>query len=88
MEENHQYQIDLPIFERLKLFYQASVWLELVQKSVNRMIPPSKLRSLINSGQAFQTLHPQIEQQINELQVQLQQLEVWDEKCRQLTKEE
>lgn len=88
MEENHQYQIDLPIFERLKLFYQASVWFELVQKSVNRMIPPSKLRSLINSGQAFQTLHQQIEQQINELQVQLQQLEVWDEKCRQLTKEE
>lgn len=88
MEENNQYQIDLPIFERLNLFYQASVWYELVQKSVNRMIPLSKLRSLINSGQAFQALHPQIQQQINELQVQLQQLEVWEEKCRQLTKEE
>jgi hypothetical protein len=72
----------------LRLFYQASVWHELVQKTINRTIPPSKLRSLITSGQAFQTLHQQIQQQINELQVQLQQLEVWDEKCRQLTKDE
>jgi hypothetical protein len=88
IEENTQYNIDLPIIERLKLFYQASLWYELVQKTINRTIPPSKLRSLITSGQIFQALHQQIQQQINELQIQLQQLEVWDEKCRQLTKDE
>jgi len=88
IERSDQYQIDLPIIERLKLFYQASIWIELVQKTLNRTIPPSKLRSLITSGQAFQALHQQIQQQIKELQIQLQQLEFWDEKCRQLTKEE
>lgn len=72
----------------MKLYHQASVWYELVRKTLNQTIPPSKLRSLINSGQAFQAIHPQIQQQINELQVQLQQLEVWDEKCRQLTRDE
>ena len=59
-----------------------------MEKTVNRTIPPSKLRSLISSGQAFQALHQQIQQQIHDLQKQLQQLEFWDEKCRQLTKEE
>lgn len=88
IERSDQYQIDLPIIERLKLFYQASVWYELVQKTLSRTIPPSRLRSLISSGQTFQALHHQIQQQINELQTQLQQLEVWDEKCRQLTKDE
>ena len=88
IERNDQYHINLPILERLKLFYQASIWYELVQKTLNRTIPPSKLRSLITSGQAFQALHQQIQQKINELQTQLQQLEYWDEKSRQLTKEE
>jgi len=88
IEQNNQYHIDLPIIERLKLFYQASIWYELVQKTLNRTIPPSKLRSLITSGQVFQSLHQQIQEKINELQIQLQQLEIWDEKCRQLTKEE
>ncbi len=88
IERSDQYQIDLPIIEPLKLFYQASIWIELVQKTLNRTIPPSKLRSLITSGQAFQALHQQIQQQIKELQIQLQQLEFWDEKCRQLSKEE
>ncbi|CAF1364311.1 unnamed protein product [Adineta steineri] len=88
IEQSEQYQIDLPVIERLKLFYQASIWYELVQKTLTRTIPPSKLRSLITSGQAFQVLHQQVQQQINDLQVQLQQLEFWDEKCRQLTKEE
>ncbi|CAF4882223.1 unnamed protein product, partial [Rotaria magnacalcarata] len=32
--------------------------------------------------------HQQIQQKVTELQVQLQQLEYWDEKSRQLTKEE
>ena len=59
-----------------------------MQKTLSRTIPPSKLRSLITSGQAFQALHQQIEQQIIQLQTQLQQLEFWDEKCRHLTKEE
>ncbi|CAF0761691.1 unnamed protein product [Adineta ricciae] len=88
IERSDQYQIELPIVERLRLFYQASLWYELVQKTLNRTIPPSKLRSLITSGQPFQALHQQIQQKIHELQVQLQQLEYWDEKCRQLTKEE
>lgn len=72
----------------MKLFYEASVWYELVQKTFNRTMPPSKLRSLIQSGQNFQVLHEDIQKEINQLQVQLQQLEVWDEKCRQLTKDE
>ncbi|CAM4747121.1 unnamed protein product [Rotaria magnacalcarata] len=88
IERSDKYNIELPIIERLKLFYQASVWYELVQKSLNRTISPSKLRSLITSGQAFQALHQQIQQKVTELQVQLQQLEYWDEKSRQLTKEE
>ncbi|CAF3976187.1 unnamed protein product, partial [Rotaria magnacalcarata] len=87
IERSDKYNIELPIIERLKLFYQASVWYELVQKSLNRTISPSKLRSLITSGQAFQALHQQIQQKVTELQVQLQQLEYWDEKSRQLTKE-
>ncbi|CAF1458818.1 unnamed protein product [Rotaria sordida] len=74
--------------ERLKLFCQASIWYELVQKTLNRTISSSKLRSLISSGQTFQALHKQIQQKINELQIQLQQLEHWDEKTRPLTKEE
>ncbi|CAF3754583.1 unnamed protein product [Rotaria sordida] len=88
IERSNQYHIELPIIERLKLFYQASIWYELVQKTLNRTISPSKLRSLISSGQTFQALHQQIQQKINELQIQLQQLEYWDEKSRQLTKEE
>ena len=78
----------MPIIERLKSFYHASIWYELAQKTFNRTMQPSKLRSLVSSGQVFQALHQQIQQKINELQVQLQQLESWDEKCRQLTKEE
>jgi hypothetical protein len=88
IERSDRYHIELPIIERLKLFYQASVWHELVAKTLTRTIPPSKLRSLIASGQAFQSLHQQIQKQIHDLQVQLQQLEFWDEKCRQLTREE
>ena len=88
IERSDQYQIELPIVEQLRLFYQATLWYELVQKTLNRTIPPSKLRSLITSGQPFQALHQQIQEKIHELQVQLQQLEYWDEKCRQLTKEE
>ncbi|CAF4179849.1 unnamed protein product, partial [Rotaria sordida] len=88
IERNNQYHIELPIIERLKLFYQASIWYELVQKTLNRTISSSKLRSLISSGQTFQVLHKQIQQKINELQIQLQQLEYWDEKTRPLTKEE
>ncbi|CAF3079963.1 unnamed protein product [Rotaria sp. Silwood2] len=88
IERNNQYHIELPIIERLKLFYQASIWYELVQKTLNRTISSSKLRSLISSGQTFQALHQQIQQKINELQIQLQQLEYWEEKTRPLTKEE
>ena len=88
VDENTRYRINLPIFERLKLFYEASVWLELVRKSSNRTNPPSKLRSLIQTGQNFQVLHEDIRKEIHQLQIQLQQLEVWDDKCRQLTKDE
>ncbi|CAF4114505.1 unnamed protein product, partial [Rotaria sp. Silwood2] len=75
--------MELPIIERLKLLYQASIWYELVQKTLNRTISPSKLRSLISYGQTFQALHQRIQQKINELQTHLQQLEYWDEKSRQ-----
>jgi len=88
IERCDQNQIELPIVERLKLFYQASVWYELVEKTVNRTIAPNKLRSLITTGQTFQVLHEQIQIKIQQLQTQLQQLEVWDERCRQLTKDE
>ncbi|CAF4176517.1 unnamed protein product, partial [Rotaria sp. Silwood2] len=85
---SNQYHMELPIIERLKLLYQASIWYELVQKTLNRTISPSKLRSLISYGQTFQALHQRIQQKINELQTHLQQLEYWDEKSRQLTKDE
>lgn len=88
VEKNTRYRINLPIFERLKLFYEASVWLELVRKNSNRTNPPSKLRSLIQTGQNFQALHEDIRKEIHQLQTQLQQLEIWDDKCRQLTKDE
>ena len=88
IERSDQYHIELPIIERLKLFYQASLWYELVEKTFNRTVAPSKLRSLITTGQTFQALHEQIQLKIQQLQSQLQQLEVWDERCRQLTKEE
>ncbi|CAF4557404.1 unnamed protein product, partial [Rotaria sp. Silwood2] len=42
IERSDQYHIELPIIERLKLFYQASIWYELVQKTLNRTISPSK----------------------------------------------
>lgn len=88
IERSEKFQIDLPIVERLKLFYQAALWDELVEKTVNRSIPPSKLRSLITSGQTFQPLHTEIQQRIENLQAQLHQLEFWEEKSRQLTKDE
>ncbi|CAF5144835.1 unnamed protein product, partial [Rotaria sp. Silwood1] len=64
IERNNQYHIELPIIERLKLFYQASIWYELVQKTLNRTISSIKLRSLISSGQTFQALHQQIQQKL------------------------
>jgi hypothetical protein len=88
IDRSDQFHIKLPIVERLQSFYQASVWYELVKTTVNRMISPSKLRSLISSGQALQGVHTQIQKQIGELQVQLEQLDIWEEKCRQLSKDE
>ncbi|CAF0968427.1 unnamed protein product [Didymodactylos carnosus] len=88
IDRSDQFYIQLPIVDKLHSYYQASLWKELVQRTIAQTPTITKLKNLLASGQQFCHLHPQIHQTCQDLQEQLNLQELWEEKSRLLMKQD